>query len=120
MAAPATLETLVGWVTIREAIGLWADAPGEEEDGYLDLTILLSAAHDDLLRYAPRAVFAPGAAPAGAKLAQVLLTQHLAARKRSGDGENYGAEGFQMSTYPLVLEARDQVKRWRGIFRGLR
>ena len=121
MAEPlATEETLVGWLTVGEAIALWADAPGEPSEGYVDLVALLEAAHDDLRRYAPLSVFPAGQAPAGVKLAQIMLTQHLAARKRSGDGENYGAEGFQMSTYPLVLEAKDRMKRYRGQFRGLR
>lgn len=115
-----TEETRIGWVTVGEVMELWADAPGEPEDGFQPLPLLLGAAHEELSSYAPRAKFDPGTEPDRVKLAQVLLTQHLWARKRAGDGDSYGAEGYQLSTYPLVMEARDKMKPWRGQFRGLR
>lgn len=121
MAEPITEATLVGWVTIKEALELWPDAPGEPEDDYAPLPILLGTAHAQLLRYARKAVFTdPAAIPPEVKMAQVLMVQHVAARKRSGDGEGYGTDTFQASTYPLVLEAKANLKPWRTVLGGLR
>lgn len=116
-----TLDTRVGWVSLKEVLDLWADAPGEPDEDYAPLPMLLDVAHGELARYAPASrKFVEGQEPAGAKLAQVLLTQHLWARKRSGDGDGFGPDGFQLSTYPLVMEAKDKMKPYRGQFRGLR
>lgn len=120
MADPITEDTRVGWVTIKEVIELWGDAPGEPDEDYAPLPGLLRVAQGELVRYAPRARFTPGEEPENAKLAQVLLAKHLSARKNTGDGSNMGADGFMQSTYPLVLEAKGLVKRWRSPFTGMR
>lgn len=114
----ATLETVVGWLSIEETLTRWEDAPGEAETGYEPLPALLDSAHDALSMYAPKPVLDPP--PERYKLAQVLLTQHLWARKQAGDGEGYGADGLMRSTYPLVMEARSLVRPKRSPFAGLR
>lgn len=118
---PVTLDTRVGWVTIGEALELWEDAPGEEDENYRPLPRWLRAAWETLLDHAPRAVWAdPEEIPEKVKLAQCLMARHLAARARSGNSSGYGTEEWQMSTYPLVLEAKDKMKRYRDPFRGMR
>ena len=57
--------------------------------------------------------------PKNYKYAQKLLTQHLWARKRAGDGEGFGADGYMISTYPLVREAYDALRPKRGPLKGL-
>lgn len=111
----ATLETVVGWVTIQEAIALWADAPGEEATEYADLASLLGAAHEVL---EPKALKLEPA-PERYKQAQLLYTQHLWTRRQSGNGESMGPDGYQVSTFPMVMEAYDLMRAGRSPFKGL-
>lgn len=111
----ATLASVIGWVSIQEAIDLWPDAPGEEADGYAQLASLLGAAHEVLAPMGP----ALDPAPERYKQAQLLYTQHLWSRRQTGNGDSYGAEGFQVSTFPMVQEAKDLMKAGRTKFRGL-
>jgi hypothetical protein len=107
---------LIGWVDTDELLEFWADAPDYVPGGVL--ATLLDAAHEVLEAYAPKPVLDP--APARYTLAQILLTQHLWARKQAGDGQGFGAGEFQMSTYPLVLEARSLMRPRTSPFAGLR
>lgn len=93
----------VGWVDTAEVQQDWPDAPDLEP-----LKRLLAVAHETLEAYAPKPILDPP--PERYSMAQVLLCQHLAARKRAGDGDTYGPEGFQFSTYPLVMEARGLIR----------
>jgi hypothetical protein len=106
---------LIGWVETDSILDYWADAPDYEPGGVL--VTLLSVAHEVLEAYAPQPVLDPP--PARYMLAQVLLTQHLWARKQAGDGGGFGAGEFQMSTYPLVLEARSLMRPRTSPFAGL-
>ena len=108
---------LVGWIDPDTAFADWADAPEPEE-----LLPLIKAA------YVKAAAWAPKPLPLGTPedpipdtypLAQVLLTQHLAARKRAGDGQGFGADGFMIQTYPLVREAYDAIRPKRSPLMGL-
>jgi hypothetical protein len=103
----------VGWVDTDEVAEDWADAPDDAQ-----LTRLLAVAHEVLVEYVGEGnVLDP--APERYKLAQVMLTQHLWARKRGGDGDTFGPEGFTFSTYPLVMEARGLMKPKRSTLAGL-
>lgn len=95
---------LVGWADTDEVAEDWSDAPQPAT-----LARLLAVSHEVLVEYvgATNLVDPP---PARYALAQVMLTQHLWARKRGGDGDSFGPEGFQFSTYPLVMEARGLMK----------
>jgi len=93
----------VGWADTTKVTADWPDAPDATT-----LVQLLAVAHEVLEEYAPKPVLDPP--PERYTLAQVLLCQHLAARKRAGDGDTYGPEGFQFSTYPLVMEARALIR----------
>lgn len=104
----------VGWVDTAEVAADWADAPEDAQ-----LTGLLAVAHELLTEYVGQeSLLDPP--PERYKLAQVMLCQHLWARKRGGDGDSFGPEGFQFSTYPLVMEARGLMKPKRSPFAGLR
>ena len=104
---------LVGWVDTVEVAQDWADAPEDAQ-----LTRLLGVAHEVLTEYVGSAQLLDPA-PDRYGLAQVMLTQHLWARKRGGDGDNFGPDGFQFSTYPLVMEARGLMKPKRSPLLGL-
>jgi len=105
---------VVGWVDPEQVAKDWADAPEDQE-----LTSLLKVAFEVCSAYAP--TLAPEAAiPERYKLAQVMMTKHLAARKRAGDGSSFGAGEFAISTYPLVLESRSLLRPKQSPFKGLR
>lgn len=104
---------VVGWADTDEVAEDWADAPAEAQ-----LIKLLGVAHELLVEYVGAAnVIDPP--PERYELAQVMLTQHLWARKRGGDGDTFGPEGFQFSTYPLVMEARGLMLPKRSPLSGL-
>lgn len=105
--------SLVGWADTDEVAEDWPDAP---QPG--TLARLLAVAHEVLVDYVGAAnVLDP--APERYALAQVMLTQHLWARKRGGDGDTFGPDGFQFSTYPLVMEARGLMAPKRAPWAGL-
>lgn len=105
---------VVGWADTAQVADDWPDAPAEAQ-----LTSLLAVAHEVLVEYVGKAqVLDP--APERYGLAQVMLTQHLWARKRGGDGDSFGPEGFTFSTYPLVMEARSLMKPKTSPLLGLR
>jgi hypothetical protein len=102
----------VGWVDTEDITDRWLDAPDGEE-----LTELLEIAHDVCSAYAPSVL--PSPIPARYGKAQLLQAQHIYARAKSGNGDSIGPDGFQVSTYALVLEARSllrPVSRRGGIF----
>lgn len=104
---------VVGWADTDEVAEDWTDAP---EVG--QLTRLLGVAHEVLVDYVGTAnVLDPP--PERYAMAQVMLTQHLWARKRGGDGDTFGPDGFQFSTYPLVMEARGLMKPKQAPWAGL-
>jgi hypothetical protein len=111
----ATLSSVIGWVSIQEAIDLWPDAPGEEADAYAELASLLGAAHEVLAPMGP--TMEP--APEKYKQAQLLYTQHLWSRRQSGNAESFGPDGAAVSTFPMVLEAYSLMRSGRSKFRGL-
>jgi len=107
---------LIGWVETDDILEFWSDAPEYEAGGVL--ADLLDVAHELCVAYAPKPTLDP--APARYKLAQIMLTKHLWARKNTGDSSTMGPDGFAMSTYPLVLEARGLLRPKRSPFSGLR
>jgi hypothetical protein len=118
---------IVGWINLETDFSDWADAPEPE-----DLKLYAEVAHEKLLEWAPSPIPTGSLVdpldgvtildpiPARYKYAQKLLTQHLYARKRAGDGEGFGADGFMISTYPLVREAYEAVRPKRSPLFGLR
>lgn len=104
---------VIGWVDTEQVAADWADAPEDAQ-----LIALLGAAHELLVEYVGQAQLLDPP-PLRYGLAQVMLTQHLWARKRSGDGDSMGPDGFQFSTYPLVMEARGLMKPKRSPLLGL-
>lgn len=107
---------VIGWVDTDSILELWSDAPDYEAGGLL--ADLLDSAYDICAGYAPKPLLEP--APARYKLAQVYLTKHLWARKNTGDSSTMGPDGFAMSTYPLVLEARSLLRPKTSPFAGMR
>jgi hypothetical protein len=116
---------IVGWIDLATDFEDWADAPEA-----VDLKLYAEVAHEKLLEWAPKPVptgallAADGVTildpiPARYKYAQKLLTQHLYARKRAGDGDGFGADGFMIQTYPLVREAYEAVRPKRSPLFGL-
>lgn len=97
------MAELIGFVDPDKDLSDWVDGPDDE--GTRDR--LLRVAHERVLRWAPKPL--PAVIPDSYTFAQVLLVKHLWARKRAGDGEGFGADGYMLSTYPLVREARDAM-----------
>ena len=110
----ATLSSTIGWLTVQEAIDLWPDAPGEEEP-YAELANLMGTSHEFLVGKGPR--LEPP--PESYKSAQNLYMRHLWARGQAGNGESLGPDGYQVSTYPMVMEAVGLMKLHRRRVRGL-
>ena len=103
----------VGWVDTEDITERWLDAPEEPE-----LSELLEIAHDVCSAYAPARL--PSPVPARYGKAQLLQAQHIYARAKSGNGDSMGPDGYQVSTYPLVLEARSLLRPKRSPLAGLR
>lgn len=111
---PAEEPNVVGWLQLDELVADWPDAPEEPR-----LTALATAAHEQCVAFAPE--LPVGATPpASWGEAQRLQLMHLWARAKAGNGDGYGPEGFIISTYPLVLEARSLLRPKRSPLRGLR
>lgn len=116
---------VVGWVTLDEAAGLWEDVEDLEAAAQRKV---LAAAHEtavDYLRDAdgtytdPREEDPPREVPERWKVAQVMLARHVWARMRTGNADSIGPDGYQLSTYPLVLEARSLLRPKRSPLAGL-
>lgn len=103
---------VVGWVDAAALAATWFDAPEEPE-----LSALLTAAHEVCAAYAPAP--APDPLPESWRLAQVLQTKHLYARSKAGNADGIGPDGYQISTFPLVLEARNLLRPRRNPLLGL-
>ena len=102
----------VGWVDTEDVVERWLDAPDEPE-----LSELLEIAHDVCSAYAPARL--PSPLPKRYGKAQLLQAQHIYARSKSGNGDSIGPDGFAVSTYSLVLEARNLPRppsRRGGVF----
>jgi hypothetical protein len=102
----------VGWVDTEDIIERWTDAPEEPE-----LSELLEIAHEVCSAYAPATL--PSPLPKRYGKAQLLQAQHIYARAKSGNGDSIGPDGFAVSTYSLVLEARNLLRppsRRGGVF----
>ena len=113
----AEAHELVGWLDPELDFEDWVDRPEEPL-----FSLLLLAAWEKLIEWAPKPLPAgtvDDPVPARYKLAQRLLTQHLAARKNAGDGNGFGADGYMIQTYPLVREAYDAIRPKRSNFAGL-
>lgn len=102
---------LVGWVDPVVLEARWFDAPAEPE-----LTELLTAAYNICVAYAP---VPPATIPPEWSLAQVLQAKHMYARGKSGNGDTMGPDGYAVSTFPLVLEARNLLRPRRNPLLGL-
>lgn len=103
----------VGWLDTEDVVEEWMDAPDGGE-----LETLLDIAYEACAAYAPE-LPAGTKVPAGWGKAQLLHAQHLYARGKSGNGDSTGPEGYTISTYPLVLEARSLLRPKRSPFAGL-
>jgi hypothetical protein len=103
----------VGWLETEDVVDEWLDAPDEPE-----LSRLLDIAYEAAAAYAPE-LPAGAKVPAGWGKAQLLHAQHVHARGKSGNGDSMGPDGFQISTYPLVLEARSLLRPKRSPLKGL-
>lgn len=103
----------IGWVDSALYKAEWWDAPDTAE-----LDFLLGVAHEVCLAYAP--ALAEGApVPKSWALAQKLQTKHLYARDQSGNKDTVGPDGYTVSTFPLVLEARNLLRPKRSPFEGI-
>lgn len=104
---------LVGWVESVDLAADWWDAPDQPQ-----LIELLGAAHENCLAYAP-ALEEGAPVPKAWAQAQVLWTKHLYARDKSGNKEAVGPDGYAVSTFPLVLEARSLLRPRKSPYEGL-
>jgi hypothetical protein len=104
----------VGWVDTEGVLEQWLDAPSDGDE----LAELLETAYGTCSAYAPK-LPAGAPVPAGWGKAQLLQAQHVYARGKSGNGDSIGPDGYQISTYPLVLESRSLIRPKRSPFAGL-
>jgi hypothetical protein len=102
---------LVGWVDPAVLRTKWFDAPDDPE-----LSDLLTAAYNVCLAYAP---VPPATIPKEWAIAQELQAKHMYARSKSGNGDTIGPDGYAVSTFPLVLEARNLLRPRRNPFLGV-
>lgn len=114
---------LVGWVDSESLDTLWPESTQLELE---DLNVFLESAYDACANYAPAPslVEKDGALvpviPASWTLAQVMHAKHLYARFRTGNRDTFGPDGYSISTYPLVMEARSLLRPKRPAYKGLR
>ena len=101
----------VGWLEPADVAEEWFDAPEEPA-----LTKLLAGAHNVCLAYAPTP---PETIPPEWGMAQLLQAKHMWARSKAGNGDQMGPDGYQISTFPLVLEARNLLRPKRNPLLGL-
>jgi hypothetical protein len=102
---------LVGWLDTVAVVDQWFDAPEEPV-----LTDLLAGAYNVCLAYAPTP---PATIPPEWKTAQLLQAKHMFARSKAGNGDSIGPDGYQVSTFPLVLESRNLLRPKRNPFLGV-
>lgn len=102
---------VVGWVDTVKLQAQWFDAPDDPE-----LTDLLTAAYNVCLTYAPTP---PATIPPEWAIAQTLQAKHMYARSKAGNGDSIGPDGYAVSTFPLVLEARNLLRPKRNPFLGV-
>lgn len=101
---------------------IWADA---EYVDPLTLAAIFSAANQVCASFAPSVpnpdftAGVPGVIPESWKIAEILQAKHIWARMRSGNRESIGPDGYEISTYPLVLEARGLLRPKRSPLKGL-
>lgn len=108
---------VVGWVDTAALDETWFDHPDEPE-----LSKLLRIAQGAVLAYAPNPLPSPmdQAKQDAYGMAQELHAKHLYARGKAGNGDSVGPDGYQVSTYPLVMEARSLVRPKGNPFKGVR
>lgn len=94
---------------------IWADAEHLETE---TLTVYLNAANDVCDAFAP-SLISGTAIPDSWKLAEILQAKHIWTRSRSGNRDSIGPDGYEISTYPLVLEARGLIRPKRSPLKGL-
>jgi len=109
----------IGWVDPEALDTLWPQSTQLEA---ADLVTFLTAGYLACAAYAPPAPLVDGVptAPESWKLAQVMHAKHLNSRFRTGNQDTLNADGYTISTYPLVLEARSLLRPKRPAFKGLR
>lgn len=118
------MAALIGWVDPDQVDTLWPESTQLEES---DLVTFLSAAHEACEAYAPEVPWVAqengalaAVVPPSYPLAQVMHAKHLYARFRTGNRDTFGPDGYTISTYPLVMEARSLLRPRRPAFKGLR
>lgn len=114
---------LIGWVDSENLDTMWPESTQLELE---DLDMFLSAAHTACEAYAPATPWVAqengalvAVIPPAWQLAQVMHAKHLYARFRTGNRDSIGPDGYAISTYPLVMEARSLLRPKRPGFKGL-
>lgn len=109
----------IGWVDPDSLDTLWPESAQLET---ADLDLYLDAAYTVCAAYAPPLPTdqaGDAIVPPAWQLAQVMHAKHLYARFRTGNRDQLGADGYAISTYPLVMEARGLLRPKRPAYRGL-
>jgi hypothetical protein len=102
---------VAGWLESTAVEAEWFDGP----DGTA-LVDLLTGAYNVCLAYAP---VPPATIPPEWKTAQLLQAKHMFARSKAGNGDTLGPDGYAVSTFPLVLEARNLLRPKRNPLLGV-
>jgi len=110
----------IGWVETEALDTLWPQSAQLDDD---DIELFLNASYEACEPFAPAPRLGEDGQPIipySWRLAQVMHAKHLSARFRTGNKETIGPDGYTISTYPLVLEARSLLRPKRPAFKGLR
>ena len=62
----------------------------------------------------------PWLAPDNYKLAEILQARHIWSQNGRGNSDNFGPDGLQISTYSLVMTARDLLRPKSSPLRRIR
>lgn len=114
----------VGWVDPAPTADLEYLAevwPASQQLEDATLADMLRAGYVACAAWAPPMPLVDGVptVPAEWKLAQIMHAKHVWARFRTGNAETVGPDGYTISTYPLVLEARSILRPVQPGFKGL-
>lgn len=99
------------WLTSTDVQTLWPEAEGLDSDL---LELLIEAAREQCVQYAP-ALVEGATVSANWRMAHLMQIQALWNSVKAGPGDQIGAEGFTITTYPMDRTVKNLLRPKRGI-----
>lgn len=94
------------WVALNDPLVALTWPDSEDVDPTV-LTVLLGAAFEVCSAYAPPVT---GVVPDRFKLAMILQARQIWSDLAGGDSQSIGADGFEISSFPLISAARQLLR----------